>query len=361
MANLSIDILHGQSPSISSGKQKCMGLQMHITKACDQNCIHCYFKNSEYNGGELNSDEWCSLIDEYYSFLHCQGGKSGTIAITGGDPLLSDTFFKVLSHVHDNYPDFFIILVMGNPYHITEDNAIKMKQLGVYQYQISLDGLEKMHDCYRKKGSFKKSIEALAVLKKVGIKTVVAMTISKTNANEVIPLLEYLNKLDVVDIFGFDKMVPVGNGKNMKKDLFSPIEYRRILLDVLEWEVLNKPVFEISKKDYLWKLLFYELGLANPLKDDKRYAGCMAGVRTMGIMPNGVMMVCPMLKIPGTKYPENSLKSFIINNELAVDIVSRNKNKKCNMCEIVDYCGGCPAMKYATTGDIHGIELYCWK
>ena len=48
---------------------------------------------------------------------------------------------------------------MGNPFHLTDETCRRMKDCGCVKYQLSLDGLEKTHDLFRKPGSFAATIK----------------------------------------------------------------------------------------------------------------------------------------------------------------------------------------------------------
>ena len=115
------------------------------------------------------------------------GGKAGR-SQKKFNPLLCDNFFDTLRYLNSNYRDRITIEVIGNSYHVTEDIAKRMADLVVFIYQISLDGLEKIHDEMRSPGSFKDAIRALEVLHNNGIETVVSFTLSRTNMDELIPL-----------------------------------------------------------------------------------------------------------------------------------------------------------------------------
>jgi len=49
--------------------------------------------------------------------------------------------------------------MMGNPETLTEDNIAALVDLGVRNYQLSLDGLEENHDRFRKDpGTFRRTV-----------------------------------------------------------------------------------------------------------------------------------------------------------------------------------------------------------
>lgn len=71
--------------------------------------------------------------------------------LTGGDPILHADFGKLLNLFKENGAPFTI---SGNPIHLKDELCRKLKDMGCEKYQMSLDGMEKTHDWFRKPGSF---------------------------------------------------------------------------------------------------------------------------------------------------------------------------------------------------------------
>lgn len=140
-----------------------------------------------------------------------------------------------------------------------DSNAKRMKKYGVKYYQVSIDGLQKTHDYLRKPGSFNDSLRALQALHNERISTIVSFTISKLNYKDLIPLYNFLDSLDYVDIFGFNRLVPTGNGKHMKNSMFTPEEYRKFLFDVYSEMVSKRRRLYISMEDKMWRPFLYDM------------------------------------------------------------------------------------------------------
>ncbi len=367
MANLMLPFFYGINAMEHISGVQGISLQFHITAECDQRCKHCYMFNSSYYKSQientLNGQQMIDLVDEYFALL-AEYGSFGQVALTGGDPLLSQHFWSILRHINLYYSERCSVVVLGNPYHITRSTAKKMKSLGVDGYQISLDGLKKTHDYLRKSGSFDSSMRALEILYDAGIQTMVAFTLSKLNAGELIPLFEYLQSQEFISGFGFDRMIPTGNGQKIKDEIFTSGEYRQILFDVLKHEVLKKSDLIISKKEEMWKLLLYELGLIDPIDTSQKehfVIGCACGTGTVSVLADGTVFPCRKLEMTGGKYPEQSFKDIFINNEVTKLFRQYDKFKGCSTCKANIICRGCPSMKYAVTGDFFGHEPYCWR
>lgn len=344
-----------------------VSMQLHITAKCDQNCKHCYMYNSPHYlsqiQNEMDKETFFLLIDEYFS-LQEEYNSHGFIAITGGDPILSPYFWDILEYINKNYSEKAEVVILGNPYHISHQVAIRMKKLNVYRYQISIDGLRETHDCLRKKGSYDDSLRALKVLHEAEIKTVVSYTLSKKNENDFLPLFDEIKKMDFVDDFGFDRMIPTGNGKNLKEELFSPEEFRAFLFKAFKHEIFSSNGMIIAKKEEMWRVFLDEMGLINPIENrqEKHFCtGCGCGTETFSVLADGTFKPCIKLEWSAGKYPDKKLKDLFINNDVTKAFRQHNQFKGCNTCEANSICRGCPAMKYAVTGDFYGYEPYCWR
>ena len=71
--------------------------------------------------------------------------------ITGGDPILHPDFWRLLELLHEHSVPFTIL---GNPFHLNDQVCRELKAYGCEKYQLSIDGLRKTHDWFRKPGSY---------------------------------------------------------------------------------------------------------------------------------------------------------------------------------------------------------------
>lgn len=367
MANLRLNALYGTNSIEYMRGMRGISMQFHITAQCDQNCIHCYMYNSKLYINQIKNslsiEKVFALIDEYIAFLD-EFDIGGLIALTGGDPILSPYYWELLEYIHNNYNNKIQIFILGNSYHITEEATQKMKILGVAGYQISLDGMQEKHDYFRKAGSFQDSIRALKLIHNAGLKSIVSFTLSKFNSEDLLPLYEYLNSLDFIDSFGFDRMIPTGNASTMEGENFTALEYRDFLFKILKYEMIHNPeLVLVGNKEKMWKLLMYELGLADPMLGNPKQiiSGCMAGIGTFSVLADGTILPCRKTELIAGKYPEERLKDILMKNEVTRMFCEYNQYEGCSECELIGVCRGCGAMKYTVKGDLYAKEPYCWR
>ena len=68
-------------------------LQMHITNKCNNRCKHCYQHN--YEGEDMSFTQSEKVLVELSNMCKRINVESH-VSITGGDPLLSKDFWKIL-------------------------------------------------------------------------------------------------------------------------------------------------------------------------------------------------------------------------------------------------------------------------
>lgn len=339
--------------------RKGFGLQLHITDMCDQRCEHCYI----YAGhnisfiNELNIKELDHILHNFIDSCN-KMNKIPFIAITGGDPLLHPDIWTFLEHLHRNQVHFSIL---GNPFHVTEYYAKKLKQLGCTNYQMSLDGLEETHDKIRKNGSFKATLSKIPVLKEVGVHTSIMSTVSKLNIFE-LPNLVDIVVAHEVDTFAFARYCPNPNDLNL---LPSPEEYKNFLDSMwnkyIQYENCKT---KFALKDHLWKLYLYEKGLftIDDIKntDDLILDGCHCGISHITVLSNGEVYACRRSETPVGNALKDSIYDIFWSKEM--DVYRQYQNFEiCSDCELKNFCRGCPSVAKCTTGNFYSRDPQCWK
>jgi len=340
-------------------------LQWHLTAKCKQACMHCYISESETYDSEINNEmgyEQCiGVIEDYLDTIGKRGSRL-RINFTGGDPLLSPHIFDLIRYATERS---ITVGVMGNPELLNEKNARQLKKVGIESYQLSIDGMEKTHDLLRKKGSFQHTVQALQTIKKVGIKSVVMMTVNKLNVDEIIDVIKLVARLRI-HVFDFARLVPIGSGKQMKNQMIHADDYRRLLLRVLE---VYKNLYDIGclthfgRKDHLWKLLYHEIGLEELDSYDisERSRGCAIGNNLLTILADGTVMSCRRLPVSIGKVPEQSLGDIFVKSPVLIKMRQVNMMRKCGKCDLLKQCRGCPAVAYGAFGDYFANDPKCWK
>ena len=156
---------------------------IELTRRCNQQCLYCY--NSSTNGSELSASKWIETIDH----LYIDGLRS--IKITGGEPFLFRDIFEII----DSAADRFILTINTNGSLLNElicSNLSKHKNISI---QVSIDSSSpEIHNKYRGEGTWELAFNAIQLLNKYKIKTIISTTLYNENLNEVLALKELAHK-----------------------------------------------------------------------------------------------------------------------------------------------------------------------
>ena len=332
--------------------------QWHITDNCDQRCKHCYIF-SEDNDKPLQT---ASFNDIKKIFKNCQDmceklNRQPYFYITGGDPILHPDFWKILGLFKENN---ILFEILGNPFHLTDKICGKLKEYGCRKYQLSIDGLEDTHDYFRKKGSFKTTLDKIKCINNAKIKSVIMTTVSKTNINEIPEIIDIAVENNV-DIFAFARYCPTNLDKHTH---ITPEEYHT-LLDTCwnKFEEYKDSKTSFNLKDHLWTLYLYEKGLfniPNNLKENTIYDGCNCANSHMTILPDGSVYACRRMESKvGNALTENMEDIFL--SKSMNKYRQYDKFNKCSKCELLRFCRGCPAVSYGYTHNYYSADPQCWK
>jgi len=336
-------------------------IQWNLTDKCSNRCKHCYLDSNKESAAELTFSDCLKVLEDIEKTIN-NWGIAGRISFTGGDPLLRKEIFDLIERVCEKKIE---VGILGNPEYLTYETAQKLKKLGVVSYMLSLDGLEKTHDFLRGKGSFGRTLKAIKILNSAGMHTLVMFTLSKRNADELIPVINLVAKEKVAE-FNFSRLVPVGRGTRFAEELIEPGEYRKLLIKVLEEyrrlkDKGHNTVF--GRRESLWNLLSQEMGLLSPSREDKKTicGGCPIGVSALTILTDGTVYACRRLPVKIGKVPEQSIEDIFINSPELNKMRAVEKMQRCGRCDLVQYCRGCPAVAYATSGSYYESDPQCWK
>jgi len=316
-------------------------LQWHITQTCDLHCRHCYDRSER---PEPSLDQCIKVLDELYDF--CQDHHVySQVTFTGGNPLMYPHFNELYKEAADRG---FITGILGNPMprkRIEEILAIQKPEF----YQVSLEGLQDHNDYIRGPGHFDRIFDFLELLNELDIYSMVMLTLTRANMNQVLELAELLR--DRVDLFTFNRLAMVGEGAELAS--VPPDEFRDFLQTYLD-AVPHNPCMGL--KDNLINILRHEQ--KQPFFGGCAGRGCGAAFNFMALLPDGEVHACRKFPSPIGNL-NNANLTDIYHGELAKQY--RAGSQACAQCKIRPVCGGCQAVAYGFGLDIFtDKDPYCW-
>ncbi len=322
-----------------------------LTLRCDHACTHCGSRASAARPDELTTEEALDLARQ----LADMGTRE--VVLIGGEAYLHDGFLEVaralsLAGVRPG-------LTTGGR-GVTAELARAMKEAGIAQASVSIDGLEPAHDRMRNlKGSFASATAALGHLKAAGIRITANTNLNRSNKDDLEGLYEHLKAQGIVG-WQIQITTPLGRAADRTAMILQPWD----LLDVLPRIAALK---ERAAADGIRILPGNNLGYfgpeetllrsADPATQRDHWAGCQAGRFVMGIESDGAIKGCPSLQTSayvGGRVRERSVES--IWKEAPELAFTRGRTVDdlwgfCRVCPFGSVClGGCSFTAHAIFG-----------
>ena len=243
---------------------------------------------------------------------------------------------------------------MTNGILINKKNIKKLKIFDLVQLSIDVPPGIKPHF---RKDYFKDLEKKIDFLKKQKIPVHLQATIHKS-------LIPHLNKLFEFAKFkkvtlGLNRLVLIGNAKNLKKEKLSPLELKKALSKISKSQKTNNLIqcsdpllFLIDKK---------RMDSFKNSKQKKIMGGCIAGISALYVKSNGETLICPFVNYPIANVFKKNLKEIWFKNNILKKTRDRSKIKgKCKKCKYLAYCGGCKGSSLQKHNSLFNSDSNCW-
>jgi AdoMet-dependent heme synthase len=330
-----------------------------ITGKCNLRCKHCLSNSGKRYPDELNTQEAKRLIDALES------AKVFNISFSGGEPLIRPDIFELLEYSSRKKIG---IELLTNGTLITKETIDRLKNINLFNVQISIDGIGNTHDNFRGvKGSYKRAVEAIKLLRDAGYAVVISSAVTKQNVLQIPEIIDMAVNLGV-SAYKTTLFMPAGRGKNNVAGLeLTPMDAKRFAFMLMnkKKEVGDKIIIN-NEVLYPWLTGIAEDSSSSGVEDASRI-GCTAGNSSLYITPDGKIAPCPFLRafIAGDIRTEE-LKEIWDNSgtfDIFRNVTCGDLKGKCNGCEYLGAScyGGCRAAAFAYTGDLYAEDPLCWK
>ncbi len=312
---------------------KAFTLQWHVTQACDLHCKHCYDRSDR---SQMDFRQALRILDDLRNF--CRGRNvKGRISFSGGNPLLYPQFEELYRAASERG---FVISILGNPSPKKQIEELLAIQNPIF-FQVSLEGLPEHNDMIRGKGHFERTLAFLKMLRELGVSSMVMLTLTRDNINQILPLARILE--DFTDSFHFNRLSMVGEGAQLR--LPSHEDYQRFL-ETYMTAAEQSPVMGL--KDNL-------INIIHEQKNMKMFGGCTgfgcgAAFNFLALLPDGEMHACRKFPSKIGNIFEQGLEDIY---DSALARRYRSGCKECASCKIRPVCGGCLASAYS-----HGFDIF---
>ncbi|MFH1652473.1 MAG: radical SAM protein [Pseudomonadota bacterium] len=329
---------------------------MRLTMACNAHCKHCYTNAGKKTLGEHTTQEVKNILDELTKL------GAYKIFFTGGEPFLRKDIVEILEYAHEKS---FDILISTNGTYLDESKLKAISHIPFFQFQISIDGPERIHDENRGTNFYKKANDFIKCAQMNKIKNItLGVCITKSNINYLDEIMRVAIDLKVDSIA---LMLLLTLGRATKEMDVTPKELV---------ENLNSMFEEYRKSDF--KVKFAENSVIPPVfipKDlrDKglhlKFIECCSYPHIMGIGVDGDIAPCDGFlgnkKFVAGNYKKmgmaESWKRIYESDSILQQDILKIKGV-CSQCVFLTECAGnCRASSIAYYNDIYGPFPTCQK
>lgn len=183
-------------------------LDISLTGKCNLNCDYCFYAREMHNRPDLPKEEWFTFFNELKTLsVH-------NLTLSGGEVFVRKDLWEIIDRLIENRMRYSIL---SNGTLITENTLNEFvkgkRRLRLNSIQVSIDGsCPEIHDKSRGRGSFKRAISGLKLLKEAKFPVTVRVTVNRFNVDD----LENIARLLLEDIglqsFGTNDAIPMGAG-----------------------------------------------------------------------------------------------------------------------------------------------------
>lgn len=316
-------------------------LQWHLTNACGFHCRHCYDRSLR---DELTTADTFRLFDDLLRFCRKRRVQP-RLCLTGGDPLRHPAFWDLYERAAKARVG---VSVLGNP--IESDTIARLLAIRApAYYQVSLEGLQPHNDEMRGPGHFAQTLGFLEAARQRGLRTIVMLTLTRANLDQVIPLGDAL--VGLTSRLTFNRVSQVGEARDLEAP--TPEEFEVFLRRYLEARRAN-PVLGV--KENLFSLVRDGAG-RKTFRGCTGY-GCGAAFNFLAVLPDGEVHACRKFPSP-VGHIRNASLDAIYDSPAARNY--RRGSLACSACQLRRSCGGCLAATHsAGLNPLSDRDPYCF-
>ncbi len=324
------------------------------TYVCNFGCSYCY-QNSYQTKNHKSENE---VIEAFFNFIDSQfAGRRKYITIFGGEPLLDNHYHRqnINKLVTESNKRNLDIAIVTNGYHLSSYMDI-LKKASIREIQVTLDGLENMHDKRRSLkgggGTFGKIVGGIDLSIKHGFPVNLRMVLDKQNIEE----LPKIARFAIEKQWTKSPLFKTQFGRNYELHycqvnsdrLYNRIDLYRDVYQLIKKhpEILefHKPAFSVSR------FLFEEGILPDPLFDS-----CPGTKTEWAFDYTGKIYSCTATvgkagEELGAFYPEVSLDEDRIAEWESRDVLAIPECRECNLQLACG--GGCGSVAKNRTGRV---------
>jgi 12,18-didecarboxysiroheme deacetylase len=362
--------MSGRLPShlLQFSKDKKPVVVWNVTSRCNLKCEHCYAAVTGPQS-ELGTAQAMAVVDDLAAF-HCP-----VVLFSGGEPFTRPDVLDLAAHAVEKG---LRVVFSTNGTLITEAIAERVKAIGASYVGISLDGMQAVHDRFRRTpGAFEGALRGVRICRDAGIKVGLRVTMTRENVGEIPAIFDLMEREKVPRICLYH-LVYSGRGAEIA-NLDLPPDLRRKTVDL----IIDRTV-RLHKLGFQTEVLTVDNHADGPYlylrmlrEKSPRAADVLSLLEMNGGNSTGLGIGC--ISWDGTVYPDQFWRDRPLGNVLETpfskiwgepapgSFLAQLREKKehikgrCAKCRFLDVCGGnFRARAEAATGDVWGADPACY-
>jgi radical SAM protein with 4Fe4S-binding SPASM domain len=275
------------------GRTSPVAMTFAVTYRCQCNCVHCSAAFHLKNGNkELTTEEAKTLIDD------SQDLGITILAFTGGEPLLRDDIFELISYVNQKKT---MPIMFTNGLLLTDENVKKLVDAGLYSLFVSIDSPDaKEHDEWRgMPGLFDRAIEGMMKMKSQGVMVGISSYASHSGTEKGLykRLYQLAHDLGLHNLMLFDN-VPTGKRLKDTSDTLT-MDQRKEIMEFSSHVFSNSIIPPLSSQAWQNSLEAYLGGI-----------GCLAANLQYYVTAYGEVAPCDFAPLSFGNIREEPLKKI---------------------------------------------------
>ncbi|MBN2361989.1 MAG: radical SAM protein [Deltaproteobacteria bacterium] len=332
-----------------------------LTLACNLRCGHCGSRAGRPRPDELDTAECFDLVRSL-ARLGCQ-----VITLSGGEPTLRRDWYAIASEIRERG---MIPNLVTNGVIVDDAMARQMRQAGLANVAVSIEGPPDVHDRIRGQGSFDLAARAVRALRSAGLPATVMTTINALNLRR----LEETH--DIAVALGAERW-----RSQLGKPMGSMADHGGLTIEPGDLLTLLPALYELYLREQIEVSIGDSIGYCGPFDCQlratswdgrpQRWGGCQAGLQAIGIEADGGIKGCLSLQAfggAGDPFLEGNVRSRSLES-IWIDPDSFAYNRHFEAASLTGFCrkcrhrlqcrGGARCMAAAVTGGL-AEDPFCY-
>lgn len=321
-----------------------MNLTLHLTSNCNMNCSYCYNNKQEYQ-----QDMTFAIAQKAIDFAVNQTfSRTINVTFVGGEPLLKkDLIRQIVKYCNKLNEKTFLFSILTNGL-LLDNDFIDFSLLNNIAISLSLDGIEKSHNLYRKIGDNGTWDIINLKFELLISKIPESMILITLNPETVIYLSESILYL-------------IGNGaKSISISLNYVFSWQNEHLTLLRSQLIKIAKFYrlCYEENNIFYLNIFDGRIHSLIDGFVNKGRCDSNGNHLSIAPNGDLFPCIAFVKKNSDYKIGNIDSGIVVNKF--NEFQKNRamsNNICYNCDIKDRCfNWCACSNYLGTGKINEVS-----